>query len=374
MNWSKIWNAIVNFFTSNGWSILLFFAILFLGIIFVRIVISILKKIFEKSKMEKIAGQFIITIVKFLLYLILTLILLGVIGIEVTGVLTALSAMLLAVGMALQNNIANLANGIIVVSTNMFKKGDYIKIDGIGVEGCIDDINFLFTTLITTDNKKVTLPNSTIVNNAVINAGGRPKRRVDFTFSVAYESDVEKVKQIVKDVMKSNGKVDLEPEPFCRLKYFSASSIDFFANCWCDSEDYWEVYYYVMETLYNEFKKNNISIPYNQVEVRNRTDEVVMPYSDEPLQERIEKVRKAKRKNILADLHVSDLFKTKKTDKSTTIKPFAKKRKGKVTEAQKEEPKAADEKPVEDVKEPDKQPKETDKKEKDKKETDKVTK
>ena len=106
MNWSKIWNAIVNFFTSNGWSILLFFAVLFLGIIFVRIVISVLKKIFEKSKMEKIAGQFITTIVKFLLYLILTLILLGVIGIEVTGVLTALSAMLLAVGMALQNNIA----------------------------------------------------------------------------------------------------------------------------------------------------------------------------------------------------------------------------------------------------------------------------
>ena len=91
--------------------------------------------------------------------------------------------------------------------------------------------------------------------------------------------------------MKSNGKVDLEPEPFCRLKYFSASSIDFFANCWCDSEDYWDVYYYVIENVYNEFKRNNISIPYNQLEIRNRVDEVVMPVIEKPLQERVEKVR-----------------------------------------------------------------------------------
>ncbi len=349
MDWNKIWGAIVNFFTTNGWSIILFFAVLFIGIIFVRVIVKVLNKIFEKSKMEKIASQFITTIVKFLLYLVLVLILFGIIGIEVTGILTALSAMLLAVGMALQNNIANLANGIIIVSTSMFKKGDYIKIDGIGVEGCIDDINFLFTTLITTDNKKVTLPNSTIVNNAVINAGGRPKRRVDFTFSVAYESDVEKVKQLVKDVMLSNGKVYTDPEPFCRLKFFSASSIDFFANCWCDSEDYWEVYYYVMETIYNEFKKNNISIPYNQVEVRNRTDNVIMPFNEEPLQDRVEKERKQKQRHLLQDLNVTSLFKTKKgkTDETKGSKEKikkSKKQKDKKTNTEKKETESAIEK------------------------------
>lgn len=318
MNWNKIWETIVNFFTTNGWSIILFFAVLFIGIIFVKLIIRVLNKIFEKSKMERIASQFITTIVKFLLYLILVLMLFGIIGIEVTGILTAFSAMLLAVGMALQNNIANLANGIIIVSTSMFKKGDYIKIDGIDIEGYIDDINFLFTTLITLDNKKVTLPNSTVVNNAVINAGVKSKRRVDFIFSVAYESDVEKVKQIVKDVMLSNGKVYTDPEPFCKLKLFNASSIDFFAYCWCDLEDYLEVYYYVMETAFNEFKKNNVSIPYSQVEIRNRTDNVIMPFNEEPLPERVEKARKQKQRSLLQELHVASLFKTKKGNANST--------------------------------------------------------
>jgi small-conductance mechanosensitive channel len=173
----------------------------------------------------------------------------------------------------------------------MFKKGDYITVDG--KEGSIVDINFLFTTLMTPDNKKVTLPNSTIVNSSVVNAGANKTRRVDFTFSVAYETDVEKVKEIVISVMKSNGKVydNEEHTPFCRLKTLGSSSIDFFANCWVDKEDYWDVYYYIIENVYNEFKRNGISIPYNQLEVRSRTDTVVMPYNKQELPQRVEKQR-----------------------------------------------------------------------------------
>ena len=292
MDWSGIWNSVVNFFKSNIWSIVLFFAVLFAGLILVKIAVKIVRKIFNKTKMEKIAQNFLIAIIKFCLYLVLVLALLGIIGINVSGAVTALSAVLLAVGMALQSNVANLANGIIIVSTKMFKKGDYIIADG--KEGSIVEINFLFTTIQTTDNKKITIPNSTIVNSSVVNAGANPKRRVDFTFSVAYETDVELVKKVVIDVMKSNGSIDLDPAPFCRLKTLGASSIDFFANCWCDAADYWNVYYYVMESVYNEFKRNNISVPYNQLEVRNRVDNVVMPYDKNPLQQRVEKVREEK--------------------------------------------------------------------------------
>lgn len=289
MDWNQIWETIKNFFISNGWNIIKFFAILVIGFVLIKIVLNIMRKILNKTKMERIGQQFLMTAIKLCLYLLYVLVLLSTVGVEITGIITALSALVLAVGMALQNNIANLANGIIIVSTKMFKKGDYIIVDG--HEGSITDINFLFTTLMTTDNKKITLPNSTIVNSSVVNAGANPKRRVDFTFSVAYESDVELVKKIVLDVMYSNGNVDLDPAPFCRLKVLGASSIDFFANCWCDASDYWNVYYYVIENVYNEFKRNNISIPYNQLEIRNRVDEVVMPYNNSPLPERIEKVR-----------------------------------------------------------------------------------
>ena len=300
------------------WNIVLFFAVLILGIVVIKITINIIKRIFAKSKVEKIAQQFIVTTIKVLLYLILVLVLLSLIGVQITGIVTALSALLLAVGLALESNIANLANGIVIVATKMFKKGDYISVNG--VEGSIVDINFLFTTLDTTDNKKVTIPNSTIVNSSVLNAGANARRRVETTFSVAYETDVELVKKIVTDVMKSNGKVFLDPEPFCRLKVLNASSLDFFCHCWCDTEDYWDVYYYVVENVYNEFKRNGISVPYSQLEVRNRTDEVVMPIVAEPLPERVEKERVDAKKFDLESAGLSDVLHIGKKQKHQKTK------------------------------------------------------
>lgn len=320
MNWGKIWDSIVNFFESNIWNIVLFFAVLFIGVTVIKIIINIMNRVLNKAKMEKIAQQFIMGAVKVFLYLILVLALLSIIGIEVTGIITALSALILAVGMALQNNIANLANGVVIVATKMFKKGDWITVDGVG--GSIVDINFFFTTINTADNKRVTIPNSTIVNSSVENAGANTTRRVDFTFSVAYETDVELVKKIVIDVMKSNGKVidNDKNTPFCRLKTLGASSIDFFANCWVDKEDYWDVYYYVVENVYNEFKRNDISIPYNQLEVRTRTDKVVMPFNKEALPVRVEKERVNEEVFDLETADLTKLFKHKKRSKKASKK------------------------------------------------------
>ncbi len=333
MDFKAIWESIKNFFVTNVWNIVLFIAVLILGIIIIKIFLNIIKRILNKTKMEKITQNFLCASLKFVLYLILVLVLFSIIGINVTGIITALSAILLAVGMALESNIANLANGIVIVSTHMFKKGDYITVDG--KEGSIVEINFLFTTLVTPDNKRITLPNSIVVNSSVVNAGANNKRRVDFTFSVAYETDVELVKKIVTDVMKSNGKIDLEPTPFCRLKVLNSSSIDFFANCWCDTSDYWDVYYYVIENVYNEFKRNKISIPYNQLEVRNRTDKVVMPFEKAKLQARVEKERPAEKTHI--DLETADFTKIFKKNNKKDSKNAEKQPKTKETAAQKVE-------------------------------------
>ena len=326
MDWAGIWNDIVTYFQNNVWNIVFFFVILILGIIIIKIIMTVLRKVLGKTRMERIAQQFVCTAVKFCLWLILILILLSQIGIQISGILTAISALILAVGMALESNMANLANGIVIVSNHMFKKGDYIIVDG--VEGNITDINFLFTTLLTSDNKKITLPNSTIVNSSVTNLGANAKRRVDFTFSVAYESDVELVKKIVTDVMKSDGRVYLDPAPFCRLKTMNASSLDFAANCWCDNEDYWDVYYYVMEWVYNEFKRNKISVPYNQLEVRERKDNVNAPVIGKKLPERVEKVRVEKKDNDVFKLIKNGLTKHKKKNKKD------KKKKGKKVESE----------------------------------------
>ena len=323
MDWAGLWNDIVTYFQTNVWNIVFFFVILILGIIIIKIIMTVLRKVLGKTRMERIAQQFICTAVKFCLWLVLILLLLSQIGIQISGILTAISALILAVGMALESNMANLANGIVIVSNHMFKKGDYIIVDG--VEGNITDINFLFTTLLTSDNKKITLPNSTIVNSSVTNLGANAKRRVDFTFSVAYESDVELVKKIVTDVMKSDGRVYLDPAPFCRLKTMNASSLDFSANCWCDNEDYWDVYYYVMEWVYNEFKRNKISVPYNQLEVRERKDSVKVPVIGKKLPERVEKVSVEKKDNDVFKLIRNGLTKHEKKNKKDKKKKKVKK-------------------------------------------------
>lgn len=317
MDWNQIWTDIKNFFVDNVWNIIRFFAILLIGLIVIKIILNIFKRFMAKTRMERIAQSFLYHVMKFLLYLILVLILLSTMGIAISGMLTAISAVLLAVGMALESNIANFANGIVIVCAKMFKKGDFIDVGG--VSGSIDDINFLFTTIMTVDNKKITIPNSTLVNNAVTNFGANKTRRVDFTFGVAYESDVELVKKIILDVIKSNGKVRLEKEPFCRLKTLNSSSIDFFANCWVDKEDYWDVYYYVVENVFNEFKRNGISIPYNQVEIRDRHDVVTMPVVGDKLPDRVEKERENKKS---FDLENDDLL--------AVIKEESEKRKAKI--------------------------------------------
>ncbi len=326
MNWQAIWQSIVNFFCGNVWNIVTFIAVLVFGIIVVKLSINILKRMLRRTHMEPIAVGFIMAIVKFLLYLILTLILLEILGIGITWIVTAFSAVFLAVGLALQNNIANLANGIIIVSSGMFKKGDYIAVAG--VEGSITQINFLYITLVTPDNKRITVPNNKILNDIVTNYDSNNTRRVNFEFEVAYENDVEVVKQTVIECMQSNGLVRLDPAPFCRLKSMGDNNLLFVARCWCDREDYWTVYYDITETVFNEFKRRNIAIAYQQLEVRQRTDNPVNPVDGQCLPSRVEKQRKNKRHFDLENGDLKELFpikhKAKKSAQSTektTTKP-----------------------------------------------------
>ena len=317
MDWNQIWNDIVTFFETNIWNIVLFFAVLFIGIILVKVLINITRRVLNKTKIEKIALGFILAILKVCLYLCIILVLLSIVGIQITGILTALSALVLAIGLALQNNIANAANGLIVVSSKMFKKGDYISVDG--KEGTVVQINFLFTTIITSDNKRVTIPNSTIVNSSVVDYDSCKTRRVEWKFSVAYESDVETVKKIIYDCMYSNGNILLEPAPFCRLNSLGGSSIEFLARAWCDSEDYWNVYFDVLELVYNELKRNKISIPYDQLEIRERKDRVILTIEKKALPKRIEKIRLEKRQFDLEKDSILMLFAKKRKKKKREI-------------------------------------------------------
>ena len=315
-----MWNQIVGFFHDNVWNIVTFFAVLFCGIIVVKLLINVLRRMLKRTHMEPIAVGFIMAIIKFLLYLVLVLVLLEILGIGITWLVTAFSAAFLAIGLALQNNIANIANGIIIVSSGMFKKGDYIEVDG--VEGSIAQINFLYITLITPDNKRITLPNNKILNDVVINYDSNNTRRVNFEFEVAYENDVEKVKETVIECMKSNGAVRLDPAPFCRLKALNDSNLLFVGRCWCDREDYWNVYFDITETVFNEFKRRGIGIAYDQLEIRERNDQPANPVNGTGLPARVEKKRKNKKHFDLENGDLAELFAIKRKDKKHNNAPM----------------------------------------------------
>ncbi len=304
----KIWNTVKDFFVGIAtnqtvidfalrimWALLAFV----IGYILIKILYNFINKTLSKTKMDKITISFLLSILKFVAYLVLILIVADILGFAVTGVVALLGTAGLTIGLALQDSLSNLANGIVIITTKPFKEGDFVEIGG--VSGTVKSIAMLTTTIVTTDNKVIIIPNSKIVTTEIINYNALGRRRVDFTFGVAYESDVNLVRQIILDVINSNGKVYNEPAPFVSLKTLNESSIDFFANCWVDAEDYWNVYYYVTQNVFNEFNRHGISVPYNQVEVRLRNDEVVMPYNKEKLPERVEKVREEKVEGDILD-------------------------------------------------------------------------
>ena len=309
MNWEEIWNNITTFFKDNVWNIVGFFVALVVGLIVIKIIMMITKFIFKKKEVDVVAGKFLLAILRFCLLLVLVIILLSIMGVSVTGITTAFSAAILAIGMALKDFLSSLASGLIIVGSKKYKAGDYIIVNG--VEGMVEDINFLFTTLKTPNSTQITLPNTMMVNYAVTNLGAYPIRRVCFNFGVAYESDTALVKKIILDVVNSCGLVLKDPAPSCRLKEYNASAISFFVTCFCDKEDYWDTYYYVMGHVFDEFKRNNITIPFQQVEIRERKDDVIYPVEYDHLPERVEKVRTKKKKTMtledMEDLTITDI-------------------------------------------------------------------
>lgn len=321
MNWSNIWDSLTNTLLSSGLKILKAVLIAVIGVILVKLVMKAVRAILAKSKLEKITQSFLCSVLKFVLNIIVIISAVQALGVDTTSLIALISAAGLAISLSLQDSLSNLANGIILISTKPFKEGDYVQING--VEGTVQNIRMLTTCLATTDNKIVVIPNSTIVTNEIINYSARKERRVGFEFDIAYESDIEKAKEIILNVMKSNGNILLDKAPFVSLKTLKESSLGLIANCWCDTEDYWSVYYYVMDNVYNEFKRNNISVPFNQLEVRLRNDEVIAPFRTEQLPERVEKVREeTSKKNSLTEFLFTPKRKksNEKENKLTEIK------------------------------------------------------
>lgn len=240
-------------------------AILIIGRIVIRLVRKGIVKLMGKRLIEKAIITFTASMVNVVLWVFVILAALSQLGVETTSFIAVIGAAGLAVGFAMQGTLANFAAGLLIILFKPFRVGDVVEAGGI--IGSVNSINMFNTIFKSFDNKTIIVPNSSLMNGVVTNYTTEGIRRVDLKFGVDYESDIKKVKKIIKGIVDKHELVHKEPEPFIRLGEMGDSSLNFNIRIWANTENYWTVYFDITEQVKEEFDKNQINIPFPQMDV-----------------------------------------------------------------------------------------------------------
>ena len=219
-----------------------------------------------KDPAKKTARLFGISVLRAILGIIVVIIVLDILGVNVTGLTTIISAAVVAIGLSLQNVISNFASGIIVISTHKIVVGDYISVSTT-TEGTVKEVNLLTTELVTFNNLSVFVPNSLLTSGSITNYNTLENRRINLVVGVSYDSKPAEIKKILKYVINKQPLVNKEMPITIVLENLSSSSIDFAIKCYTTNGQYWDALYQLREDVFVEFKKRNIEIPYQKLDV-----------------------------------------------------------------------------------------------------------
>ena len=234
-----------------------------------RILIKWTVKLISKSKFAKNTDATVVRVLlNFIsagLYILLAVTIIALLGVPMASVVALVASAGVAIGLALQGALSNLAGGIMIMILRPFHIGDFVEITG--NSGTVKDVGIFYTVINTGDNKVITIPNGTVMANAITNYSKNDTRRVDLVFNVAYGTDVAKVNAIL---LEEAGKHELalkDPAPFARLTKQNEHSMDFTLRVWVNAGDYWTVNFDLLENINNRFAKEGIEIPFHQLDV-----------------------------------------------------------------------------------------------------------
>ena len=248
-----------------GKSIIVAVVIYFVGKALITLVNRMLSGVMERRKVDPAIQSFAKSLVNILMMILLVISVVSALGVNTTSFAALLASGGVAVGMALSGNLQNLAGGIVILLFRPFKVGDYIEAQGTG--GTVSEIQIFHTILTTPDNKKIFLPNGALSSGNITNYSKESLRRVDFTVSVEYGADIDKVRKVLKDILDKDERVLQEPTPVIVLGALAESSVNMTVRVWVKSEDYWNVFFQTNETIYNEFNRQGINFPYPQLTI-----------------------------------------------------------------------------------------------------------
>lgn len=235
------------------------------GWLLTKLIVKLISRGLKRGNVEKSLHIFIKSTVKFVLYFIVLVIVLGILGIPVTTFIAVLSVVGLAISLAIQNSLTNLTGGISILATKPFKVGDFIE--ACGVSGTVKEIGLFYTSLNTADKKLVFVPNGKVSSDIVTNYNGELERKLTLKFNASYDEDIEKVKDVLKQVVDNQEKILNNPAPLIHVSAYLDSSIEYIVAVWVKREDYWDMNWYLLEEVKHAFDKNNIEMTYNHLNI-----------------------------------------------------------------------------------------------------------
>lgn len=264
--WETIKAIGVDFVENTGLAIVRTVAFLVLGLVIIKIVQTIARSATLKSnRLDRAASTFVLSILTVVLYVALAIVLVSSLGFSTAGIIAAFSAVALAVALALKDSLGSLANGVIIIFTKPFKKGDYVEIGE--YSGLVQDIRLFNTKILTYSNEEIIIPNSKVLGSELVNYSAMPLRRVVFDFSAPYNSDPEEIKRMVLEQISQISGVVATPAPSVVLAEYKDSALGFSARVWAANECYWDVYFALRDVILATFRAHGIEIPYNRLEV-----------------------------------------------------------------------------------------------------------
>ena len=264
--WETLKNIGQDFVQNTGLAIVRTIAFLVLGLVIIKIVRVIAQSATYKSKLDNAASTFVVSIITVVLYIALIIVLVSSLGFSTAGIIAAFSAVALAVALALKDSLASLANGVIIIFTKPFKKGDYVEING--MDGLVQDIRLFNTKILTYSNEEIIVPNSEVLGSKLINYSTMPLRRVVLAVPVPYASDIGEVREIMLDCASAHPCVVSSPAPSVVLDAFDSSALKLSVRVWTLNENYWTVNNELKENLFNALREHGIEIPFARLDVQ----------------------------------------------------------------------------------------------------------
>ena len=226
----------------------------------------------RNPRMDRTLAGFFSSLAKYAILAVVFIAVLNRFGVETTSIVAALGAATLAIGLALQGALGNLAAGVMIVFFRPYKIGDYVDIAG--TAGSVKDITLFYTELNTPDNVQIIVPNGQAWGQVIWNYSAYPERRCDFVFSASYEDDIEKVQTVLREVFEADERVLKDPAVFVEVKSHGASSVDYVVRAWCKADDYWALHFDMNKRVKLAFDEKGIEIPFpHQVEIHKQAAE-----------------------------------------------------------------------------------------------------